>query len=75
MECSGQQTRSMLSSVHPDLLNSRFGYVAVSRASHEATIFTDDVTKLAQQLATEVTKSAALEINHSLSAGQAMVIG
>jgi ATP-dependent exoDNAse (exonuclease V) alpha subunit len=28
--------------VHPDLLNSRFGYVAVSRASHEANIFTDD---------------------------------
>jgi ATP-dependent exoDNAse (exonuclease V) alpha subunit len=27
--------------VHPDLLNSRFGYVAISRASHEATLFTD----------------------------------
>ncbi|HUO15577.1 MAG TPA: MobF family relaxase [Verrucomicrobiae bacterium] len=56
-------------SVHPDLLNSRFGYVAVSRASHEATIFTDDVTRLAQQLGTEVTKTAALEINQSISIG------
>ena len=34
--------------VHPDLLSSRFGYVAVSRASHEATIFTDDAMKLSQ---------------------------
>jgi len=40
--------------VHPDLLSSRFGYVAVSRASHDAMIFTDDVTRLAQQLGTEV---------------------
>jgi ATP-dependent exoDNAse (exonuclease V) alpha subunit len=31
-------------SVHPDLLlNSRFGYVSISRASHEATLFTDDL--------------------------------
>jgi len=59
-------------SVHPDLLSSRFGYVAVSRASHEATIFTDDVTRLAQQLGTEVTKTAALEINQSVSIGQGL---
>ena len=36
-------------SVHPDLLSSRFGYVAVSRASHEAVMFTNDVSRLAQQ--------------------------
>lgn len=56
-------------SVHPDLLSSRFGYVAVSRASHEATIFTDDVTRLAQQLGMEVSKTAALEINQTVSIG------
>jgi len=61
--------------VHPDLLSSRFGYVAVSRASHEATIFTDDAAKLAQQLGTDVTKTAALEIKHSISAGQGIGIG
>ena len=33
-------------SVHPDLLNSRFAYVSISRASHEATLFTDDMAKL-----------------------------
>jgi ATP-dependent exoDNAse (exonuclease V) alpha subunit len=37
-------------SVHPDLLNSRFGYVSVSRVSHEATLFTDDLAKLTPQL-------------------------
>jgi hypothetical protein len=36
--------------VHPNLLNSRFGYVAISRASLEATLFTDDTAKLARQL-------------------------
>lgn len=57
-------------SVHPDLLSSRFGYVAISRASHEATIFTDDVTKLAQHLGAEVTKTAAFEINQSAQIGR-----
>jgi conjugative relaxase-like TrwC/TraI family protein len=51
--------------VHPDLLNSRFGYVSISRASHEATLFTDDLAKLRPQLGAEVSKTSALEINHS----------
>ena len=51
--------------VHPDLLNSRFGYVSVSRASHEATIFTNDAGKLGQQLGAEVSKTSALEIQHA----------
>ncbi len=58
--------------VHPDLLSARFGYVAISRASYEATIFTDDVTRLAQQLGTEVTKTAALEINSFDSIGKGL---
>jgi conjugative relaxase-like TrwC/TraI family protein len=61
-------------SVHPDLLSSRFGYVAVSRASHEATIYTDDVTRLGQQLSTEVSKTSALGVNPSLSIGQGISI-
>ena len=48
--------------VHPDLLNSRFGYVAVSRASHDATIFTNDFAKLNPQLSADVSKTTALEI-------------
>ena len=57
-------------SVHPDLLNARFAYVAVSRASHEATVYTNHATRLAQQLGTEVTKTAALEFNQVVSDGQ-----
>ena len=56
--------------VHPDLLNSRFGYVAVSRASHEATIFTNDANRLTPQLSTDVSKSSALEVNQSPAIGQ-----
>jgi len=48
--------------VHPDLINSRFGYVSVSRASHEATVFTDDFAKLAPKLSTDVSKTSALKI-------------
>ena len=36
-------------SVHQNTLNSRFGYVSISRASHEATLFTDDLAKLGPQ--------------------------
>lgn len=52
--------------VHPDLLSSRFGYVAISRASHEATIFTDDVNRLGQQLSAEVSKTSALEVTQTI---------
>jgi ATP-dependent exoDNAse (exonuclease V) alpha subunit len=48
--------------VHPDLLNSRFGYVAVSRASHEASIFTDDANRLNRRIGTEIGKSSALAL-------------
>jgi ATP-dependent exoDNAse (exonuclease V) alpha subunit len=58
--------------VHPDLLNSRFGYVSVSRASHEVTIFTNDAAKLGQQLGTEINKSAALELTPYQSVDQGL---
>jgi hypothetical protein len=60
--------------VHPDLLNSRFGYVAVSRASHEVRIFTDDASKMGQQLGVPVTKTSALEIAEAPPAGYGLSI-
>ena len=51
--------------VHPDLINSRLGYVSVSRGSHEAAIFTNDAAKLGQQLSTDVSKSSALEVGQN----------
>jgi conjugative relaxase-like TrwC/TraI family protein len=62
-------------SVHPDLLNSRFGYVSISRASHEATLFTDDMAKLGPRLGADVSKTSALEINQGLSVAQGIGIG
>jgi conjugative relaxase-like TrwC/TraI family protein len=61
-------------SVHPDLLNSRFAYVSISRASHEATLFTDDLAKLRPQLGAEVSKTSALEINQAPSVAQGIAI-
>jgi ATP-dependent exoDNAse (exonuclease V) alpha subunit len=53
--------------VHPDLLNSRFAYVSVSRASHDAVLFTDDMAKLGPQLGTDVSKTSALGLNQASS--------
>jgi conjugative relaxase-like TrwC/TraI family protein len=60
--------------VHPDLLNSRFGYVSISRASHEATVFTDDMAKLSPQLTADVSKTSALEFNQAPSIAQGVGI-
>ena len=62
-------------SVHPDLLNSRFGYVSISRASHDATLFTDDLAKLGPQLGADISKTSALEINQTPSIAQGIGLG
>ncbi len=62
-------------SVHPDLLNSRFAYVSISRASHQATLFTDDMAKLIPQLGADVSKTCALEINQASSIAQGIGLG
>jgi hypothetical protein len=61
-------------SVHPDLLNSRFGYVSISRASHQATLFTDNMVKLGPQLGADVSKTSALEVNQASSLAQGIGI-
>jgi ATP-dependent exoDNAse (exonuclease V) alpha subunit len=61
--------------VHPDLLNSRFGYVSISRASREATLFTDDMAKLAPQLGADGSKTSALEVNQASSIAQGIGLG
>jgi ATP-dependent exoDNAse (exonuclease V) alpha subunit len=62
-------------STHPDLLNNRFAYVSISRASHQATLFTDDMKKLAPQLGADVAKTSALEITQAPSVAQGFGIG
>lgn len=53
--------------VHPELLNNRFAYVSISRASHDAQVFTNDAAKLSEALSREVTKASALDSGKSLS--------
>jgi conjugative relaxase-like TrwC/TraI family protein len=43
------------------LINHRLAYVAVSRASDDARIYTNDAATLGKRLATDVTKTAALD--------------
>lgn len=43
------------------LINNRLAYVAISRASEDARIYTNNAGSLGQRLATDVTKTAALD--------------
>jgi hypothetical protein len=52
----------MDTTVHPELINTRFAYVSVSRASQDARIYTNDATTLGERLSTDVTKSSAIEL-------------
>jgi len=61
-------------SVHPDLLSSRFGYVAVSRANHEAKLFTDNASQLVKLLGTDISKSSAFEISTANPSGHGIGI-
>jgi hypothetical protein len=46
--------------------NSRFAYVSVSRASHDAQIYTNSAASLAENLSHDVSKSAAVDFSQSL---------
>jgi ATP-dependent exoDNAse (exonuclease V) alpha subunit len=60
---------NMDTNTHPDLINDRFAYVSVSRASQDAQIFTNDAAQLTASLSHAVTKTSALEIPAGLSVG------
>jgi conjugative relaxase-like TrwC/TraI family protein len=49
------------SHIHEDLINKRFAYVAVSRGSHDAHIYTDNAASLTSKLSHDVVKSSALQ--------------
>jgi ATP-dependent exoDNAse (exonuclease V) alpha subunit len=52
---------NMDTNVHPDLINDRFAYVSVSRASQDAQIFTNDAATLAESLSRDVSKASAID--------------
>jgi ATP-dependent exoDNAse (exonuclease V) alpha subunit len=51
--------------VNPQLINSRFPYVAVSGASVNAEIYTNDAIGLGQRLSGDVSKNSAVEFSQS----------
>jgi hypothetical protein len=53
----------MDTTAHPELINTRFAYVSVSRASQDARIYTNDVSTLAERLSTDISKSSAIEVS------------
>ena len=52
---------------NPELISSRFAYVSVSRAAHDAQLFTNDASSLASSIGHRVTKTSALFIETGLS--------
>jgi ATP-dependent exoDNAse (exonuclease V) alpha subunit len=48
--------------VHPEMINSRFAYVSISRASHDARIYTNNAVSLVPGLSQNATETSALEI-------------
>ena len=52
---------NMDTEAHPELINSRFAYVSVSRASHDAQIYTNNTASLAERLGRDVTKASAID--------------
>lgn len=52
---------NMDTEVHHELINPRFAYVSVSRASLNAQIFTNDSTGLVESLSREVSKASAID--------------
>jgi ATP-dependent exoDNAse (exonuclease V) alpha subunit len=53
---------NMNTNVYPELINTRFAYVSVSRASVDAQIFTNDASTLAESLSKDISKASALDV-------------
>ena len=49
--------------IHPDLVNSRFAYVAGSRASHTTQLYVTDLHCLRESVNHDVTKTSAIDLN------------
>jgi conjugative relaxase-like TrwC/TraI family protein len=50
-----------------NLINNRLAYVAISRASDDARVYTNNVETLGERLASEITKSAAVDFKQKSS--------
>ena len=53
-----------------ELLNPRFAYVSISRASEDARIYTNDATTLGERLSTDMTKTSAVDFQQRSASSQ-----
>jgi ATP-dependent exoDNAse (exonuclease V) alpha subunit len=71
----GQTAERVLIHVDTDkselLVNNRFAYVSVSRAQHDAQIYTNDGSKLSQSLSRESSQRTATEVEQQPAAPKA----
>ncbi len=51
---------NMDTAAHPHLINSRFAYVSISRASQDARIYTNDASTLGERLSKDIGKTSAV---------------
>jgi hypothetical protein len=62
----GLTARRVLAHIDTDssqsLINNRLAYVAISRASHDARVYTNNAATLGERLATEITKTTAADV-------------
>jgi hypothetical protein len=54
---------NMDTTANPELINTRFAYVSVSRATSDARIYTNDATTLAERLNTDISKTSAVRLD------------
>jgi conjugative relaxase-like TrwC/TraI family protein len=62
---------NMDTGAHPELINTRFAYVSVSRGSEDARIYTNDATTLSERLSSDISKASAVEVARPNSETQA----
>jgi len=58
---------NMDTEVHPELMSNRFAYVSVSRASHDAQIYTNNAASLTASLSHDVSKASAVSFGNAQS--------
>ncbi len=56
---------NMDTTAHPELINTRFAYVSVSRAASDARIYTNDATTLAERINTNISKTSAVPLKEA----------
>ncbi|WP_345933537.1 hypothetical protein [Granulicella sp. WH15] len=66
---------NMDTEVYPELINQRFAYVSVSRASHDAQIFTNDAITLTESLSRDVSKASAIDFARNMTPAASIGLG